>query len=251
MPTIRGMVNSAVDSYRRAVGALVERTAEESELQESASDLIARSLRDGGVLHVFGSGHSMLPAIDATFRAGGLAPVNLVHDPSLAPWEPSRVSRVERLEGYGTAICDLQDFRRGEVLVVVSNSGINPVPTEVARRARERGLTVVAITSRPHSLAGASRSSDGQRLLDVADIVLDTHVPAGDQTLTLVDGTGTGPASTIIATVLVHSLAIGAMEKLQATGSALPVLQSMNRTGGDETNEAVLDPFRERLSREP
>src|SRR5699024_12560057 len=111
-----------------------------------------------------------------------------------------------------------------------------------AQQARERGLTVVAITSREHSLAGRSRHPEGLRLLDVADIVLDTHAPEGDITLTLEDGTQTGPTSTILAGLLLHSLAIGAMEQLSRAGVRPPVLQSMNRAGGDDSNETVLAP---------
>src|SRR5699024_12716294 len=88
---------TAVETYRAAVLGLIRRGAEDTDPLDRASRAVARSLQDGGVLHVFGSGHSMLPAIDATFRAGGLAPVNLLHDPALAPWEPTRVSRIERL----------------------------------------------------------------------------------------------------------------------------------------------------------
>src|SRR5690625_7052820 len=193
---------TAVNTYREAVLELIRCGAEESAHLERASELLARSLQDGGVLHVFGSGHSMLPAIDATSRAGGLAPVTLVHDPALAPWEPTRVSRIERLTGYGTAIAELQDLRAGEVIVVISHSGINPVPTQLAQQARERGLTVVAITSREHSL--------------------------------------TGPTSTILAGLLLHSLAIGAMEQMSRAGVRPPVLQSMRRAGGDDYNETVL-----------
>src|SRR5690625_352638 len=211
---------TAVDTYREAVLELIRCGAEESAHLERASELLARSLQDGGVLHVFGSGHSMLPAIDATFRAGGLAPVNLVHDPALAPWEPTRVSRIERLERYGTAIAELQDFRRGEDLVVISHSGINPVPTQLAQQAQQDGLTVVAITSCEHSRSGRSRHPDGLRLLDVADLVLDTHAPTGDITLALGDGTETGPTSTILATMLLHSLAIGEIGRASCRASA-------------------------------
>lgn len=242
---------TAVETYRAAVLELIQRSAEESERLAHACTLLAESLRDGGVLHVFGSGHSMLPAIDATFRAGGLAPVNLLHDPSLAPWEPTRVGRIERLDGYGTALAELQDLRPGEVLVVISHSGINSVPIQVALHAQQQGLTVVAITSCTHSRASRSRHPDGLRLLDVADIVLDTHAPEGDVTFALEDGTETGPTSTMLATLLVHSLAIGTMEQLIAAGASPPVLRSMNRTSGDDTNDAALAPFRGRLSREP
>ncbi|GAA1291539.1 MULTISPECIES: sugar isomerase domain-containing protein [Brachybacterium] len=241
----------SVEMYRRSVLELVARGAEETEDLERASRALARSLEGDGVLHVFGSGHSMLPAIDATFRAGGLAPVNLLHDPALAPWEPTRVSRIERLPGYGTAIAELHDLRRGEVLVIVSHSGINPVPVQLAEEARGLGLFVVAITSREHSQASRSRHPDGLRLLDVADVVLDTHAPEGDVTIALEDGTETGPTSTMLAALLLHSLVIATMEQLAATGARLPVLRSMNRADGDESNETVLAPFRERLSREP
>lgn len=242
---------TAIETYRAAVLELIRRGAEEDEPLEHACHLLARSLQDGGVLHVFGSGHSMLPAIDATFRAGGLAPVNLLHDPSLAPWEPTRVGRIERLDGYGTALAELQDLRSGEVLVVISHSGINPVPIEVAQHATGRGLTVVAITSRAHSRASRSRHPEGLRLLDVADIVLDTHAPEGDVTLALEDGTETGPTSTLLAGLLIHSLVIGAMERLVTAGASPPVLRSMNRTSGEDSNDSVLATFRGRLSRVP
>lgn len=242
---------TAVDAYRHALLALVGRQGEDVGPLQQAGSLLARSLRTGGVLHVFGSGHSMLPAIDATFRAGGLAPVNLLHDPALAPWEPTRVSRIERLPGYGTALAQLQDLREGELLVVISQSGINPVPVEVAQQARTQGLTVIAITSREHSLASPSRHPEGLRLLDVADLVLDTGAPLGDVTVELADGTGTGPVSTMLATFLLHSLAIAAMEELGASGEAPPVLRSMNRTGGDASNALAIAPYRDRLSRDP
>src|SRR5690625_8049808 len=114
---------TAVDTYREAVLELIRCGAEESAHLERASELLARSLQDGGVLHVFGSGHSMLPAIDATFRAGGLAPVDLVHDPALAPWEPTRAARIDRLGRWGTARAGLQDFRRGEGVASIAHSG--------------------------------------------------------------------------------------------------------------------------------
>src|SRR5699024_7655169 len=152
---------------------------------------------------------------------------------------------------YGTAIAELQDFRRGEVLVVISHSGVNPVQTQPGQHAQPDGLTVVAITSCAHSRSGRSRHPDGLRLLDVADLVLDTHAPTGDITLALGDGTETGPTSTIIATMLLHSLATGAMEQLRCAGTTPPVLTSMNRSGGDDSNKTVLRPYLARLCREP
>lgn len=242
---------TAVRRYRAALRRLLDDGDDQLDAIDDAGHRVAASIAAGGVLHVFGSGHSMLAAIDATFRAGGLAPVNLLHDPALAPWEPSRVSRVERLPGYGRAVSGLHDLRSGEVLVVVSHSGINPVPIEIAQAASERGLTVVAVTSRCHSVQAPSRHPDGLRLLDVADVVLDTHAPYGDVTVRLGDDLDTGPTSTALAVTILHCVVIAAIEELHRSGTPVPLLRSMNTAGADTDNDAMISPYADRLSRDP
>lgn len=214
---------------------------------DRAAELIAASVGDGDMLHVFGSGHSMLAAIESTVRAGGLAAIDLVYDPALLPAFPDRVARAERLHGYAEVALSVADLRAGEVMLVVSHSGINPVPVELALGARDRGLRVVAITSLAHSRAVSPRHHSGQRLCDVADVVLDTHAPHGDTTV-VAGGIPTGAVSTILACAAIHAITIRVVEQLSATGQDAPVLVSQNVDGGDAYNHTLLRRYRDRAA---
>jgi uncharacterized phosphosugar-binding protein len=237
-------VPPAISAYfavvRRLLADLEER---ESPAIERAAEGIAGSITAGGVLHVFGSGHSMLAAIESTVRAGGLAAVHLLYDPALSPTDPEQVSQTERLHGHASSILDNGDLRSGETIIVVSNSGINPVPIEIALGARDRGLRVVAITSAAHSTAAASRHESGRRLLDVADVVIDTGAPHGDTTV-VVGGFPTGAVSTILASAAIHAITIRVVELMVAAGADVPLLVSQNVDVTDEHNLRLLDRYR-------
>lgn len=113
-------MSPATSEYFAAVHHLLE-TLERQQAAaiEAAAARIAHSIEGGGMLHVFGSGHSMLAAIEATVRAGGLAAVRLVYDDALSPVRPAQVSAVERRHGYAESVLDRADVRPGEVIVVV------------------------------------------------------------------------------------------------------------------------------------
>ena len=148
---------------------------------ERVAQVIFTSLRGGGVFHVFGSGHSHALAEEAYHRAGGLVPVNAIQEVFLTPLTPPGTSsQLERMPGLAKTILDSHDLRPGEVVMVISNSGINAVPIEVALETKSRGLTVVALTSRRHSQGMPSRHASGKRLFEIADIVLDNCGEPGD-----------------------------------------------------------------------
>ena len=217
---------------------------------ERAAGAIADSIAAGGVVHYFGSGHSQLVAIEPLLRAGGLAPVNVIADPALSPAAPRHAGAAERVSGYAAAILSTTDIRPGEVVVVVSNSGINAVPVEFALGVRASGATVVAVTSRAHSLAAESRHSDGRRLLDVADIVIDTHGRPGDAVVPLGDLT-VGALSTVVGAAIVNALTCRAAELLaEQHGQAPPLIVSQN-TGDDAErhNNALLEKVKDRCPR--
>ncbi|PRY00948.1 sugar isomerase domain-containing protein [Allonocardiopsis opalescens] len=239
---------NAAHAYFAAVRELLDR-AEEAEAGaiEAGARAVAASIAAGGMLHLFGSGHSQLAATEPTARAGGLAPVNVIADPALSPLTPERVSVTERLHGYAGATLALADLRAGEVLIVVSNSGINPVPVEIALGARERGLTVIAVTSLAHSTATASRHRDGHRLFEVADIVIDTHSPAGDTTVSA-GGVATGAVSTILSCAVIHALTSRVVQLLAETEAEVPVLVSQNLDRVDDHNDRLLSRYRGRMN---
>ncbi|MFU8839764.1 MAG: sugar isomerase domain-containing protein [Nitriliruptoraceae bacterium] len=232
-----------LDELGRYLEAAYRRNAEVIEL---VAERAADSVRQGGIVHVFGCGHSQLVALEVCDRAGGLASLRAIADPALAPTQGARATLTERLPGYGNVVLESEDLRPGEVLVVVSNSGINAAPIEVAAGAVERGLVVVAVTSREHSDAVTSRHPSGVRLHEVAEVTLDTGVPAGDASVQLADGTGVGPLSTIVASALLHAVFTAASARLADAGEEVPVLRSQNLDGPEDPNAAVLARYADR-----
>lgn len=242
----------AAGNYLEALMGHLELLHRESfDTIEEVATRAATSIREGGVVHVFGCGHSQLVAVEASDRAGGLAALHAIVDPALAPTGGLRSARTERLPGYGQVVLEAEDLRPGEVLIVVSNSGMNPVPIDVARGAAEQGMFVVAVTSRAHSDAVASRHPSGLRLHEVAHVTIDTGAPIGDAALHLPDGTGVGPLSTVLASAAVHAVMVTAAEQLAATGDEVPVLVSQNLDGPADPNESVIARYADRKRGRP
>ncbi len=203
----------------------------------------------GGVLHPFGAGHSQLLAFDAYARAGGLACVNPILDPALSPARGLDLARAERSVGHGTALLEAQDLRPGEVVVIASNSGVNPVPVEVALGCRERGLRVVALTNLEQAKATAPRHPSGARLHELADVVIDNRCPPGDAAITLASGDRVGPLTTVVGAAVVAALCARVAELLLEQGHPPPVLASQNLDGRPavQDNAEVMRPYLERV----
>src|SRR5215213_5343085 len=146
-----------------------------------AADMVARVIREDGIVHVFGTGHSHVLAEEALYRAGGLAPVNAILDPGLMLRDGALAStRLERVSGYADIVAGNYTLSPGDVLVVASNSGVNAVPVEMAMLGKRAGLTVIAISSLRYSQATAPAEAVGRRLLEVADLTLDNLGDPGD-----------------------------------------------------------------------
>ncbi len=228
-----------IDAIARSQAANLERVAQ----------VIFTSLRGGGVFHVFGSGHSHALAEEAYHRAGGLVPVNAIQELFLTPLTPPGTSsQLERMPGLAKIILDGHDLRPREVLMVISNSGINPVPIEVALEGKSRGLTVVALTSLRHSQSVPSRHASGQRLFEIADIVLDNCGASGDAAVRYESFQGTvGSTSLLAGAYIINSLTCRVVELFLAHGLTPPVYFSANVPGGDEHNRGLEAKYRGRI----
>lgn len=216
---------------------------------DRAAERIARSLAAGGVLHIFGTGHSHLIAEEVVYRAGVLAPVDAILEPSLTGQvDVTKSELAERLEGWGRIIVEHRRFQPEDVLLVVSNSGRNAAPVEVALEAKARGIPVLAITSLAYSRAVSSRHRSGKRLFEIADLVIDNMTPFGDALLQ-VPGVPVpvGPASGIAGMFIVHCVLVQAVEHLLRLGVVPPVFASGNRDEGRGYNEAILERYRHRI----
>lgn len=210
-----------------------------------AAQRIAESLARGGVLHIFGSGHSAIIGKEITQRAGGLVPVNLIPDPS--------EGIAERIEGYGKVLLDVYErkygLKTGEVIIVISTSGRNPAPIDVALEAKARGLYTIGITSVEYSRQLPSRHSSGKRLFELVDLIIDNCVPPGDAILE-VEGLEqrVGASSTLAGVLLINMLMLRVIEELLKQGEVPPILKSQNLDGADEFNKKLLERYKGRLT---
>lgn len=211
----------------------------------AAADAVERTAKADGLVYVFGTGHSHTMAEEAHYRAGGLAltvPIlaatTMVHEGAVAG------TVFERMSGIVAPIFARYPIGPNDVLIVVSNSGVNTATVEAALIGKAIGATVIAITSEIYSKAAAQGRT---RLADVADIVLDNGAPAGDATIS-VPGSElrVGPVSTSIGAALMNAVFVEAAARLQSAGAAAPIYLSANMPGAKEVNEALVERYRPR-----
>lgn len=190
---------------------------------EEAGARLAKALDAGHRLWVFGTGHSHLLAEELYERAGGLAGVRAILEPSLMLHEGAlKSSALEKLTGLAAVLLDDNDIAGGDVVIVASNSGRNAVPIEFAQGCRERGALVIAVTSLAHSRSVASRAPDGRRLFEVADLVIDNCGVPGDAVLP--GDPPYGATSTAAGALIVQAIVCEAVSLMAAP----QVLRSFN-----------------------
>jgi uncharacterized phosphosugar-binding protein len=228
-------------AYLPTIKGLLEKLDNDSEPLLLAAQWCADTLAGGGLIHVFGAGHSHMTAEEAFNRAGGLVPVNAILLDWLMVHQGGRRSTLlERQPGLGELIVSTEPVEAGDVFFVVSNSGRNPVPVEVAKAAKGRGARVIALTSVQHSEAVAARGDGGVKLSAVADLVLDTHAPVGDAAVAVDEGLTVGGVSTVMSVVMIQTIVVATVTILVERGVQPPVFKSGNVDGSDEWNAEQL-----------
>ncbi len=202
---------------------------------DEAAGIIARSMMNDGVIHVFGTGHSSLVAQEAFMRAGGLLPVNaLLDERALLSGGALNSSAMERQEGLAADILSEFEIRPFDAGIVVSNAGRNAAPIEMAFEMKKRGMRVVAITSVKHSGSVEPAHVSGKKLMDLADVVLDNGAPYGDALIEIPGlGAKMGAASTVTGAALINSVLIRAAVKMLDEGFQPVVLPSGNVPSSD------------------
>ncbi|HXW82590.1 MAG TPA: sugar isomerase domain-containing protein [Acidimicrobiales bacterium] len=199
----------------------------------AAATTLASRLMAGGTVYVFGTGHSRLVAMEMAARAGGLAGVKELALEDLV--ERGQATRAEIVDGTlerrpEAALALLEPVLTGsaDAFLVVSHSGRNGAPVEMAVQAKTRGLPVVAITSLAASRAMPSRHPSGARLFEVADLVIDTLAPYGDTAIVAAPGVGVCSISSFAGVVIAQALTVEVVARYLAAGTSPPVLQSRN-----------------------
>lgn len=235
------------DIFHQEILALLESVKTNNrEILHILGKVVGKSLAEGGVLHVFGSGHSGIVAQEIIHRAGGLVPISAIVDPC-GGWP-------EIVPGYGHKLIQRYAYNfgleSGETIIVISNSGRNPCPIEIACESRERGLNVVALTSLEMSERSTSNHPSGKRLFEVADYVLDNGGIMGDARIALSHRSHkVGPTSTMSGAHLLNLLALEAVGFLEKESLPIPIYRSANIPGSREYNAEIAEKYKHRLSR--
>jgi uncharacterized phosphosugar-binding protein len=227
---------------------------------EAAADLFAQTILAGRMVHVFGSGHSRIMVEEMWPRYGSFPGFNPIVELSLSFHNlvvgangQRQAMFLENVSGFADRILRNFDLSALDTALVISSSGCNVVPIEIAEIFQKRGIKVVVIISRAHSEASVSRRADGRKLQDFAEIVLDTGAPVGDA-MVHVPGleTPVSPGSTVGGCLLVNSIKGEVAARLTAAGQPPKVLTAAAICGTDratELFEAAYDEHGRRLSR--
>ena len=209
------------------------------------SQLIEKTIVEDKIIHCFGTGHGHMPGIELFGRAGGLGNVDAMVDPDCIPTFGARRScAIERTSGVADVVYDSYKIEQGDIMIITSNSGRNAMIVEMALRCRKEGIKVIAITNLNQSKNQASRHSSGMRLIELADVVIDTCVPVGDVSL-VYDGVETGPVSSIMCMYLLNTCVAEAVKNLTEKGIKPLVFKSQNVDGN--SNDEIYSKYEGRI----
>ena len=233
-----------MSEYLKSITEILERIEDEEKVRlEKAAAAVSEVICNDGIVHVFGCGHSHLPALDAFYRAGGLALVSPLLDEDLMLHDGgAKSSRMEKMPGIAA-----EAFRRAvidpkkDLLVVISASGKNSAPVEMLRTAKSAGVKTLAISSSEYRLHGGV-------LLDEADLPVDCHVPYGDAVIE-VGGSKMGGLSTYASLFILNSVLIDGAKMAHARGIEPPIYTSGNVEGGTAKNVALEERYFGRVKR--
>jgi uncharacterized phosphosugar-binding protein len=215
---------------------------------DRAARWLGESLASDGWLYAFGTGHSHALAEEIFYRAGNPARATPMLDSRLMLHHQAiQATYNEREEGYGIKLLNSYPIKKGDVLIVASNSGRNAVPIDVALEGRRLGLRVIAITNLEQTRAWPSRHSRGKVLADVAELTIDNCGVNGDACLDLDGLPGKiGPTSTSTGALIINAIIVQGLEYALQSGKAPEIYISSN-TNGDDHNDLLLQKYKSKI----
>ncbi len=227
---------------------------------EEAAQLFSQSILKGRMVHVFGSGHSRIMVEEMWPRYGSFPGFNPIVELSLSFHNlvvgangQRQAMFLENVPGLAARILRNFDIKETDTALVISSSGCNVVPIEMAEIFQQQKIKVVAVITSQHLLASTSKRTDGKKLSDFADIIIDTAAPAGDSMI-YVDGleTPVAPGSTLGGVLIINSIKARLAEILTQAGHPPKVLTAGCVVGTEKATElfeAAYDEHAHRMAR--
>ncbi len=231
--------------YLEKCRGLIDKVAAQEDAIAQAADWFSKTILAGRMVHVFGSGHSRMMTEEMWPRYGSFAGFNPIVELSLSFHNlvvgcngQRQAMFLENISGLADRILRNFDINDTDSALIISSSGCNIVPIEMAEGLQKRGVKVVAMISKDHSEPSTSKDVRGKKLQDFADLVLDTGAPAGDA-MVYVDGLDTpvAPGSTVGGCLLVNSIKAEVAKRLTAGGQPPKVLTASIITGAEKATE--------------
>jgi len=249
---------SSVGRWTAAARSLLDRIEEtQSEAIDLAAAWSADVIAAGGLVHLFGSGHSRIPVEEMFPRYGsfpGFHPMvelsMTFHTNVVGTNGQPQAMFIERVAGLADIILSGFEFGVNDVMMIFSASGRAAVPVEMALGSKDRGLRVVAVTSISESKAAPATHGSGKRLFEIADLVIDIGTPEGDALVALPGlATPVGPGSTLANATVVNEIKVRTAELLVAAGKMPPVLTASSLVGEEESQRLFTAAYAEHSRR--
>jgi len=215
----------------------------------AASQLIARAIYDDGLIHIFGTGHSHIFAEEAFYRAGGLACVNPMLEPSLMlHCGAMKSSALEDLDGYAEKVFNHFHPELKDVFILFSNSGVNLVPYQMAQKVRQNGTPLIAIGSKKY-MSYLKENKKRPSIQEVASVFIDNHSDIGDASIALPGfDQKIAPTSTIAGAFILNLILANASRYLIVKEKIVPpVFVSGNLPEGKQKNSELYHTYRQRV----
>ncbi|WP_277631289.1 SIS domain-containing protein [Atopococcus tabaci] len=237
--------------FERMYDLLKKVETEEADAIEKAVELMVDATEKKQSIFAFGASHAGILTQELFYRAGGMMTINPIFGKEVQlDVEPvTRTSHMERLVGYGTAIANQTSFSEGDVLIVHSVSGRNPVTIELAMEAQKKGVHTISITNLEYSKSVSSRHPSGKNLYEYSDVVIDNHGDVGDAACDI-EGLEqkVGPSSTVIGATIVNTIVVETVQRLVERGMEKPpIFYSANLDGGDALNRELFEQYKDSI----
>ena len=236
-------MSSLSKKYLSIISKILDKISDEEEKKiTDCAKIIADSYKKGGQLYIFGTGHSRLLGEEAFHRAGGFAAACPIRDDNLTFKKGAKkATSLERTPNVAKKALKKYNITKKDILMIVSNSGVNHAPVEAAIIAKEKNIKTIALTSVKYSKK-APLSKLNKKLYEIVDIFIDNKIPPGD-TVIIVNKFSVGPVSTITGSFILNSILIEVASMLK-TEKIFPFYISSNMPNATKNNTKLENKFR-------
>lgn len=251
---------NVIEAYINKGKSIADKILAQQDKIEAAAQLFAQSIQQGRMVHVFGSGHSRIMVEEMWPRYGSFPGFNPIVELSLSFHNlvigangQRQAMFLENVPGLAARILRNFDLKETDTALVISSSGCNVVPVEMAEIFQQQKIKVVAVVTGEHLEASTSKRSDGKKLSAFADIILDTGAPAGDSMISI-EGleTPVAPGSTLGGVMIINTLKARTAELLTRAGFPPKVLTAGCVIGNEKATalfEAAYDEHAHRMAK--